>query len=30
LKKFGIGHGTMDGYNYYHGSHDRHVANITP
>lgn len=30
LKKFGIGHGTMDGYSYYHGSHDRHVANITP
>jgi len=32
LKKFGIGHGTMDGYNYYHGSHDRHVhtLNITP
>jgi hypothetical protein len=30
LKKFGIGHGTMDGYNYYHGSHDRHVANMHP
>jgi hypothetical protein len=30
LKKFGIGHGTMDGYNYYHGSHDRHVTNIHP
>jgi hypothetical protein len=32
LKKFKIGHGTMDGYNYYHGSHDRHVhtLNITP
>ena len=27
LKKFGVGHGTMDGYNYYHGSHDRHVTN---
>jgi hypothetical protein len=27
LKKFGIGHGTLDGYTYYHGSHDRHVAN---
>jgi hypothetical protein len=27
LKKFGIGHGTMEGYDYYHGSHDRHVKN---
>lgn len=27
LKKFGICHGTMNGYNYYHGSHDLHVAN---
>jgi hypothetical protein len=27
LKKFGIGYGTMDGYKYYHGSHDLHVAN---
>ena len=26
LKKFGIGHGTMDGYDYYHGSHNRHVT----
>lgn len=26
LKKFGIGHGTMPGYTYYHGSHDRHVT----
>lgn len=30
LKKFGIGHGTMPGYDYYHGSHDLHVKNITP
>lgn len=26
LKKFGIGHGTMPGYTYYHGSHDCHVT----
>lgn len=25
LKKFGIPHGTMDGYEYYHGSHNLHV-----
>jgi hypothetical protein len=32
LKKFRIGHETMNGYDYYHGSHDRHVhtLNITP
>lgn len=27
LKKFGIGHGLMSGYKYYHGSHDLHVEN---
>ena len=26
LKKFGIGHGIMEGYDYYHGSHNRHVS----
>ena len=26
LKKFGIGHGVMNGYDYYHGSHNRHVT----
>ena len=27
LKKFGIGHDVMNGYDYYHGSHDRHIRN---
>jgi len=26
LKKFGISHGTLDGYSYYHGSHNRYVS----